>query len=241
MFCDRMDFEKPKRAPFPVFSGIVRLFEKKIHKGSLQFFDVLQQWMLKNAKGSPFFSAPGARASGHLARQFGCLGFSWVWYSFCLILWVFRHFHVLLLFLSLRYGADLGRSRLVFFSPDHRPYTEMSTFYRTFLGLPTLLASNLWCFQRAPLLVTIVSKAFAVARQKTQKVSVFFGIETFSPKISRCRRKPPPLGYFDFVQQTFDTDFFRYNFHLANEYLLHFDDYFRPAKRVLRTSSFFRH
>ena len=39
---------------------------------------------------NPPFSAPGARASGHLARQFRRLGFSWVWFSFVsLILWVF--------------------------------------------------------------------------------------------------------------------------------------------------------
>ena len=31
----------------------------------------------------PLLSEPGARASGHLSRHFGRLGFSWVWYSFC--------------------------------------------------------------------------------------------------------------------------------------------------------------
>ena len=61
-----------KGFPLSVFSAL-RLFFGNFF--TLQFFDVLQQWMLKNAKGPSF--------SGHLARQFRRLGFSWVWYSFC--------------------------------------------------------------------------------------------------------------------------------------------------------------
>ena len=68
---------------------------------TLQFFDVLQQWNLKNAKGSPF-SAP-VSSFGFFV---GLILFLWYWY------FEFWHHHVLLLFLSLRYGADLCRSRL---------------------------------------------------------------------------------------------------------------------------------
>ena len=50
-------------------------------------------------------------------------------------------------------------------SPDHVPHTERSRFYRISQGLPTLLASNLECFQRVPPLVTLVFKAFVVTRQ----------------------------------------------------------------------------
>ena len=90
---------------------------------------------------NPPFSAPGARASGHLARQFRRLGFSWVRYSFVsLILWVFWHFHFPLLFLSLRYGADLCRSRLVLLNFELRWSWEIcpwkySIFFFNFLLL----------------------------------------------------------------------------------------------------------
>ena len=57
MFCDRMDVEKSQRAPtFSFFSALWDFLEIFF---TVQFFDVLQQWMLKNAKGFPFqfFSA----------------------------------------------------------------------------------------------------------------------------------------------------------------------------------------
>ena len=41
-------------APLSVFFGIVRLFSQKKFSPPFNFFDVLQQWMLKNAKRSPF-------------------------------------------------------------------------------------------------------------------------------------------------------------------------------------------
>ena len=47
-----------------------------------------------------------------------------------------------------------------FISPDHRPHTGRSRFYKFFLGLPTLLASNLRCFERASPLATSVFKSF---------------------------------------------------------------------------------
>ena len=43
------------------------------------------------------------------------------------------------------------------FSPDHRPHTERSIFYRTSRGLPTLLESNLRCFQRVSSLLKLFS------------------------------------------------------------------------------------
>ena len=61
MFCDRMDVEKyQKILPFSFF-GIVSFLEMFF---TLHFFVVLQQWMLKNAKGSLF------------SRQLRRLGFS---------------------------------------------------------------------------------------------------------------------------------------------------------------------
>ena len=54
--------------------------------------------MLKNAKGSPF-SAPGARAGGHLARQFGRFGF---FMSVILFLWIW-HFEFFDTFTSICY------------------------------------------------------------------------------------------------------------------------------------------
>ena len=52
--------------------------------------------------------------------------------------------------------------------------TLKGPFYRTSLDLPTLLESNLGCFQRVPPLVTIVFEAFVVTRQTTQKVLLVF-------------------------------------------------------------------
>ena len=50
MLGDRKDVEKTQRTPLLIFSAL-RLFSKK--NFPFQFFDVLQQWMLKNPKGSP--------------------------------------------------------------------------------------------------------------------------------------------------------------------------------------------
>ena len=54
-----------------------------------------------------------------------------------------------------------------FISPDHRPHTGRSPFYKIFLGLPTLLASNLRCFERASPLATIVFKSFVVTPNRS--------------------------------------------------------------------------
>ena len=52
---DRKDVQKSQSVPPFSFFSIVRLFSKKILKGSpLHFFDVLQQWLLENPKGSRF-------------------------------------------------------------------------------------------------------------------------------------------------------------------------------------------
>ena len=80
------------------FFGTVRLFSKKNFfptKGPLQFFwSFATEWVLKNPKGSSLSVFFG------IVRLFS---------NFFL-----GNFEVLLLFLSLRYDADLGRSRLVF-------------------------------------------------------------------------------------------------------------------------------
>ena len=46
--------------------------------------------------------------------------------------------------------------------------------FTEFLSLPTLLESNLWCFQRAPSLGAIVLRAFFVTRHTTLLL-FFFG------------------------------------------------------------------
>ena len=89
----------PKGPPLNFF-GIVRLFEKKISPKVplLQFFKRFATEWMKNLKVSP------------LLRQFGStFGF----FRYRRREYFDTHFEVLLLFLSLRYGADLGRSRLV--------------------------------------------------------------------------------------------------------------------------------
>ena len=68
----------------------------------LQFFwSFATEWMLKNPKGSPFqFFFGIVRLSKKFHERVPDSPILW-------------HFEVLLLFLSLRYGADSGRSRLV--------------------------------------------------------------------------------------------------------------------------------
>ena len=56
-----------------------------------------------------------------------------------------------------------------FLRPLYLDGKEKSTFYRNSFDLPTLLKSNLGCFQRVPLTGTIVLKTFFVTKQRTQK------------------------------------------------------------------------
>ena len=51
------------------------------------------------------------------------------------------------------------------FSPDHRPHTERSTFYRIYIGLPILLESNFGVFRKVAPLATRAFRAFVVTRQ----------------------------------------------------------------------------
>ena len=87
-----------KVPPFSFFRHCATFFRKKsfFPKGTPSIFDVLRQWRFENPKGSPF-SSPWARASsvGWVFRK--CFETLFV----SLILGVFWHFHVLLLFLSL--------------------------------------------------------------------------------------------------------------------------------------------
>ena len=55
-----MDLGKSQRGPPLSFLALRDFFRKKSLKGPPSIFDVLQQRMLKNPKGSPF-SAPGVR------------------------------------------------------------------------------------------------------------------------------------------------------------------------------------
>ena len=93
-----------KGLPFQFF-GTVGLFSNVFfhQRVPLKFF----WWLATKQNGWKFSKRPPA-------RQFG-----WTFWVFQVlqkkILW---HSEVLLLFLSLRYGADLGRSLLVFFKTD---------------------------------------------------------------------------------------------------------------------------
>ena len=100
--------KKPKGSPFYIFRHFERLlnfrfsfffenFQMSLKGSSFNFWDNLQQGMFKNPKGSSL-----------LASQFGSpLSFSGTVEENT------GHFEVLVLFLSLRYGAGFCRSRLV--------------------------------------------------------------------------------------------------------------------------------
>ena len=94
-----MDVEKSQRVPHFSFFGIVRLFSQKCFspKGPPSFF-----WC---------FATMGVKKCERVAPiRSNFFGFFRYRRREKRILW---HFEVLLLFFSLRYGADLGRSQLV--------------------------------------------------------------------------------------------------------------------------------
>ena len=76
------------------------------HESPLQFFGFATEWMLKNPKGSSLsvFSA--------------LWDFKFFFHKSSPNSPILGNFEVLLLFLSLGYGADLGRSRLVYDKPE---------------------------------------------------------------------------------------------------------------------------
>ena len=99
-----------------------------------------------------------------------------------------------------------------FFPPDHGPSSERSTFYTICLGFPTLLKSNLGCFQRVPLSATIVFKDFVVTRQlKGFGFTVFFGIVRLFPEIFLMSTKmiSSPLSRFSVLLDCFKILIFR--------------------------------
>ena len=57
MFSDRMDVEKPLRAPISFFGIVPFFFEKCLQRVPFQFFKFFATEMLKNLKESPPFSA----------------------------------------------------------------------------------------------------------------------------------------------------------------------------------------
>ena len=144
--------------PLEFFRHCATLFQKFfiVPKGApFGFFKYFAtECMLINPEGSPFY------IFRHYATFFERKKF--------------QNFHFffqknVLRFLSLRYGADFRRSHLV--SPDHRPHTERSTFYRISLALPTLLESNLGCFQRIPPLATMrLIERYFLKKKETKKV-----------------------------------------------------------------------
>ena len=59
-------------------------------------------------------------------------------------------------------------------SPDHRPHTEWSTFYRISLGLSSILESNLGCIQMVPSLTTVVFSRRFRRKSRLLQWLVFF-------------------------------------------------------------------
>ena len=100
-FSDRADVEKSQRVPLSVFWHCEIFFQKIFFHQKFPAFNFL---MICDRMDEKSQSIPSGAPNK---------------FNF----WVFpvpkkrilRHFEVLLMFLSLRYGADLGRSRLVIF------------------------------------------------------------------------------------------------------------------------------
>ena len=115
------------------------------------------------------------------------------------ILGIFRK----LSFLSLRYSADFRRSRLVYFSSDHRPHRVCTTFYRLHSRSHVLVSTR---FTVNPA-VTGLSPCFS---QKLFR-AIFFGtMRLFQFFSALCiffskfflSPKGPPFKFFDILQQT---------------------------------------
>ena len=112
--------ENPKGSPLTVFFGTETFFRKqKIFPLSI-FWCFATDWMLKNPKGSPFSFSALWDFSAPLGPFFWVCNFFEYFFSknFRFSSTVKEntwHLEVFSLFLSLGYGADLGRSRLVFF------------------------------------------------------------------------------------------------------------------------------
>ena len=120
---------KPKGPPFGFFFGTMRLFSKifEIYQRVppwifLKFSVCRKRWMSLNGLFLSF------SALCDLKNTF----FRKKIKNFFLKNFFFQIFPIVVawIFLSLRYGADLGRSRLVF-SSDYNPHTDRSTFYNS--------------------------------------------------------------------------------------------------------------
>ena len=116
--CLKLKFQKAQMVPPFWFFGTMRLFQKSHFSFFLENFPKNFLNFLNVSKGSPFnffdilqqtgFSK--SRKGSPLTNIKNCA------------------------FLSLRYSADFRRSRLVFFSSDHRPHRVCTTFYRNWLN-----------------------------------------------------------------------------------------------------------
>ena len=104
IFYNRMGVQMSQRVPLSVFRHC-ETFRNFVFSRKGPLFNCDKN--VENFGSVPPFSAPRARASGPGATRSIFLVF---WFS-STVNW---HLEVLLLFLSLGYGADLGRSRLVF-------------------------------------------------------------------------------------------------------------------------------
>ena len=130
MFCDRMGVEKSQSVPPFQFFRHCEIFSRKWKFLFSIFSCFATEWMLKNIKGSPLsvfrHCETLARQGLALVSPGAPLGpFFWVcnfYENFFSKNFRFSstvkentwHLEVFLLFLSLGYGADLGRSRLVY-------------------------------------------------------------------------------------------------------------------------------
>ena len=133
---------RPKGPPFGFFFGTMRLFSKifEIYQRVppwifLKFSVCRKRWMSLNGLFLSFSALCDLKNT--FFRKKSKIFF---WKNF-----FFQIFPIVVpwIFLSLRYGADLGRSRLVFFF-SLQSHSEWSTFYNLFICSVVHLRLNFW-------------------------------------------------------------------------------------------------
>ena len=163
--CDSFPKKIPQRVPLSVFSALWDFFQIVFTpKGPPSIFQMICDRMDKKSQSVPF----GASIRWNF----------WVFrVLYKRILW---HFEVLLLFLSPRYGADLGRSRLVYLS-SFDLFVKKIEKKRKMRVLNSLLVAKylkggtLWAFWHFSLLKELEGGPFEGKKMKK--------------KVAQCRKK----------------------------------------------------
>ena len=106
------------------------------------------------------------------------------------------------IFLSLRYGADLGRSRL--FSSDYNPHTDRSTFYNSAQSTWGQVRPRQTLLQRVPpLFFTFSRKHTKPDVPKGSPLWIFFGTVRLFFENFLMSPKGPPFEFFDILNGMF--------------------------------------